>query len=156
VITGTDGTIEYVNPKFTSLTGYSREEVMGANPRILKSGEQPVGFYADLWKTITSGREWRGEFHNRKKNGEYYWEFASISPLLDEKGAITHYIAVKEDITARKEAEDALRRSEEKLRSRNLQMEKDLKIAQAAQKELLRADIPDSPYMKCAYRYEPL
>ncbi len=156
VITDTDGNIEYVNPKFTSLTGYTGDEVMGANPRILKSGEQSAGFYADLWKTITSGGEWRGEFHNRKKNGDYYWEFASISPLLNEKGVITHYIAVKEDITARKEAEEALRKSEEKLRNRNLQMEKDLKIAQAAQKELLRADIPESPYMKCVYRYEPL
>ncbi len=156
VITDTEGNIEYVNPKFTSLTGYTYEEVMGANPRILKSGEQPAGFYSDLWETLTSGGEWRGEFHNRKKNGDYYWEFASISPLLNEKGVVTHYIAVKEDISARKEAEEALRNSEEKLRSRNLQMEKDLKIAQTAQKELLRADIPESPYMKCVYRYEPL
>jgi PAS domain S-box-containing protein len=105
VITDKDGTIEYVNPKFSLLTGYSPEEARGQNPRILKSGLMDPAIYEDLWKTITSGREWRGEMLNRKKNGDLYWESASISPLLEASGEITSYIAVKEDITQRKAAE---------------------------------------------------
>src|SRR5271169_7147422 len=73
VITDTDGNIEYVNPKFTRVTGYAPDEVLGMNPRILKSGEQPPEVYRELWETITAGREWRGEFHNRKKNGDLFW-----------------------------------------------------------------------------------
>ena len=105
VITDTAGTIEYVNPKFTELTGYSVAEVLGQNPRVLKSGEQPPEFYTEMWRTIASGREWRGEFHNRKKSGELFWEFASISPVRDRDGTVTHYVAVKEDITERKRIE---------------------------------------------------
>jgi PAS domain S-box-containing protein len=105
VITDTAGTIEYVNPKFTELTGYSVAEALGKNPRILKSGEQGPEFYQQLWETIAAGQEWRGEFHNRKKNGELFWEQASISPVRDRVGAITHYVAVKEDITERKRIE---------------------------------------------------
>jgi PAS domain S-box-containing protein len=105
VITDPSGNIEYVNPKFTQLTGYTLEEALGKNPRILKSGETPPEVYKQLWETITSGREWRGEFHNKKKNGELYWESASISPVRDTRGAITHFLAVKEDITERKRAE---------------------------------------------------
>lgn len=114
VITDTKGSIEYVNPKFSEVTGYSREEVLGQNPRVLKSGEQPPGVYRDLWAAITSGRAWRGEFHNRRKNGELFWESASISPLTNEEGEITHFLAVKEDINERKRTEEALRKSEEK------------------------------------------
>jgi PAS domain S-box-containing protein len=105
VITDLEGNIEYVNPKFTELTGYARDEVMGKNPRILKSGEMPPEFYRTLWQTITSGGEWRGELRNCKKNGELFWEDASISSILDERGRITHFLAVKEDITARKALE---------------------------------------------------
>ncbi|MCE5281439.1 MAG: PAS domain S-box protein, partial [Deltaproteobacteria bacterium] len=108
VITDLKGNIEYVNPKFTQVTGYTSEEAIGRNPRILKSGEQPPSLYQELWATIASGREWRGEFRNRKKNGEYYWESASISPVKDSTGTITHYIAVKEDITKMKEALEEL------------------------------------------------
>ena len=108
VITALDGRIEYVNPQFCKTTGYSAEEVIGKNPRILKSGHTSPEEYKELWDTITSGGEWRGEFHNRKKNGELYWESASISPIVDENGNITHYLAVKEDITARKQMENAL------------------------------------------------
>lgn len=111
VITNLAGEIEYVNPKFTETTGYTPEEVYGRNPRILKSGETPPAEYARMWRTITSGGEWRGEFHNRRKNGELYWEQASLSGIKDASGTITHYLAVKEDITARKEAEDAERAS---------------------------------------------
>lgn len=110
VITDLSGRIEYVNPKFTALTGYTLDEVRGRNPNILKSGETPDSEYANLWRTITAGGEWRGEFHNVKKNGELYWELASISPIKDAAGRITHFLAVKEDITARKEAEAAERR----------------------------------------------
>jgi len=102
IITDNTGDIEYVNPKFTSLTGYSYDEVIGLNPRILKSGNTPDSQYENLWKTISSGKEWRGEFKNKKKNGEFYWEDISISPILDETGKISHYVAVKEDITDRK------------------------------------------------------
>ena len=109
VITDTNGDIEYVNPKFTRVTGYTFEEAIGQNPRILKSGEQPPEVYKELWDTIISGMEWRGEFHNKKKNGEFYWEFASISPIKNEDGIITHFIAVKEDITERKQAEEKLK-----------------------------------------------
>lgn len=108
VITDVTGCIEYVNPKFTALTGYTLEEARGQNPRMLKSGRQPPEFYEDLWKTITAGREWRGEFCNRKKNGDLYWEAASISPIRDADGKPKHFVAVKEDVTERKRAEQAL------------------------------------------------
>jgi diguanylate cyclase (GGDEF)-like protein/PAS domain S-box-containing protein len=116
VITDSDGNIEYVNPRFTSLTGYTMEEVIGRNPRILKSGLTAASTYQELWETILSGREWRGEIINKKKTGELYWESASISPIKDAAGVITHFIAVKEDITERKMAEDALRKAEQEYR----------------------------------------
>jgi len=94
-----DGNIEYVNPYFTQVTGYTKEEVIGRNPNILKSGKQDAAFYKDLWDTILSGKIWTGEFHNKKKNGELFWEKATISPIFNEKQEITHFIAIKEDIT---------------------------------------------------------
>jgi two-component system sensor histidine kinase/response regulator len=109
IITDPDGTIEYVNSKFTQVTGYTVEEAIGQNPRILKSGENPPEVYEELWKTITTGKEWRGEFLNKKKSGELYWEAVSISPVRSADNSITAYLAVKEDITARKEMEDELR-----------------------------------------------
>jgi PAS domain S-box-containing protein len=105
VITDTAGRIEYVNPKFCAVTGYQPAEVLGQNPRVLKSGETPTEAYRELWQRLTAGEEWRGEFHNRKKNGELYWEFAVISPIKDDAGNITHFLAVKEDITERKRTE---------------------------------------------------
>ncbi len=105
VITDPDGRIEYANPKFTATTGYTLGEALGQNPRILKSGHTPSDEYRQLWATISAGREWHGEFHNKKKDGELYWEWASISPILNAQGEITNYLAVKEDITARKAAE---------------------------------------------------
>jgi PAS domain S-box-containing protein len=108
VITDLDGTIEYVNPKFCEVTGYTSDEVTGKNPRILKSGKTPSETYVKLWDTITSGNEWFGEFMNRKKNGVVYWESAYIFPLKDETGKITRFIAQKEDITARKKMEQDL------------------------------------------------
>ncbi|HPC81882.1 MAG TPA: PAS domain S-box protein [Thermoanaerobaculaceae bacterium] len=116
VITDASGCITYVNPKFTEMTGYKAEEVQGRNPRLLKSGEVTPAAFEQMWQTISSGGEWRGEFHNRRKDGTVYWEFASISPVVDSTGTITHYVAVKEDITARKAVEAALAESEEKYR----------------------------------------
>jgi PAS domain S-box-containing protein len=102
VITDLNGKIEYVNPKFTEITGYSFKEAVGENPRILKSGAQPREFYERLWQTILSGKDWNCEIQNRKKNGELYWESAIISPILNERGEIINFVAVKEDITEKK------------------------------------------------------
>jgi PAS domain S-box-containing protein len=109
VITNADGDIEYANPAFTRVTGYSLEEALGQNPRILKSGKMSPEFYEAMWKALAAGEVWSGEMINKKKNGELYWEFATIAPVKDENGQITHYIAVKDDITARKEMEEELR-----------------------------------------------
>ncbi|MBJ6723225.1 EAL domain-containing protein [Geomesophilobacter sediminis] len=105
MITDVHGTIEYVNRKFTEVTGYAPEEALGKNPRIMKSQSTPPEVFKDLWNTILSGREWRGEVLNRRKTGEVYWSVASISPLRNEKGEITHFIANVEDINERKNAE---------------------------------------------------
>ncbi|MBI5944252.1 MAG: PAS domain S-box protein [Chloroflexi bacterium] len=115
IITDTGGNIEYVNPKFTQVTGYQADEVMGRNPRILKSGETTPEEYKRLWDTITAGGEWRGEFHNKRKNGELFWESTLISPVKDEGGRITHFVAVKEDTTERKQIMDNLRDTKEQL-----------------------------------------
>jgi PAS domain S-box-containing protein len=112
VITDTQGVIEYVNPFFSYTTGYNREEILGEKPRILQSGVHDQAFYAEMWRTLEARRIWRGEFCNRKKDGTLFWENASISPLLNERGVTVSYVAVKEDITERKKAETALRESE--------------------------------------------
>jgi diguanylate cyclase (GGDEF)-like protein/PAS domain S-box-containing protein len=109
VITNTEGKIEYVNPRFTEVTGYSAEEAIGKNPRILRTDKTPRETYHQLWQALMSGREWQGEFINRKKNGEDYYEYASISPIMNDQGIVTHYLAVKEDITGQKKAEKELR-----------------------------------------------
>jgi PAS domain S-box-containing protein len=105
VITDPTGLIEYVNPTFTRVTGYSMAEVLHQNPRVLQSGEMPREVYQELWRTITGGQEWRGELQNRRKDGTLVWELASISPVHDPLGRITHYLAIKEDITERKRTE---------------------------------------------------
>ena len=111
VITDTEGHIEFVNPKFTKLTGYTLEEVRNKNPRILKTDFTSKEEYSSLWKTIKAGSEWSGEFCNKKKNGELYWESALISPILNEKKQITHFVALKEDITLQKETERIIQSS---------------------------------------------
>lgn len=105
MVTDARGVIEYVNPSFTTMTGFAFEEVAGQNPRILKSGERSADEYRELWETITAGREWRGEFHNRRKGGDLYWDYSIIAPILNERGELTHFVAMKEDITGRKESE---------------------------------------------------
>ena len=102
LITDSDGKIEYVNNQFAKLTGYAFNEVIGENPRILKSGKQTDEFYQELWGTITTGKEWKGEFYNKTKNGDFYWESATITPVLDENNDIINFIAIKEDITERR------------------------------------------------------
>lgn len=114
VITNTTGTIEYINPKFSETTGYSLDEVIGQNSRILKSGKTSPSEYIHLWQTITAGNEWFGEFLNKKKDGTLYWESASISPIFNDYGKTTHYIAIKEDITERKLVEQQLIKAKEK------------------------------------------
>ena len=118
VITDRQGLIEYVNPAFSSLTGYAAEEALGKNPHILQSGNTPATLYRELWDTIGSGRVWRGQFQNRRANGEAYWESASISPVFDEAGALTHFVAVKEDITDSMRLSAELRRAHDELEER--------------------------------------
>ncbi len=115
LITDTEGNIEYANSRFTQLTGYSLEDAIGKTPRILKSGKTSPEIYRKLWKTIQSGNEWRGELCNKKKNGELYWELASISPVKNSEGVITSFISVKEDITERKRIDGELRLLNESL-----------------------------------------
>ena len=117
IITDTDGNIQYVNPAFEKITGYSRDEVIGKNPRILKSGKHDKKFYENLWNTILSGKTWNGEFVNKRKDGTLYIERASISPVKDDSGRIINFIAVKSDITEQKKTEEALKESEERFRS---------------------------------------
>ena len=117
VLTDAQGTILRVNPAFTEMTGYAADEVIGKNPRFLKSGEQNAEFYAALWNTITAGNVWRGEIINRKKDGRLYTEEMTIAPVRSNTGEISHYIAIKQDITQRKLAEQALHNAEQKYRS---------------------------------------
>ena len=109
VITDLNGDIEYVNPKFLELTGYNLKEVIGQNPRLLKSGNKGVGDYKTLWKTITSGLDWHGEFCNKKADGTLFWEYATISPVKNDEGQITNFLAVKEDITELRKKETEFR-----------------------------------------------
>jgi diguanylate cyclase (GGDEF)-like protein/PAS domain S-box-containing protein len=108
MITDLDGNIEYVNPEFIRVTGYDVDDVIGENPRIISSGETPSYQYKNMWHAITSGRSWSGELYNKKKNGELFWENVTISPIKNEEGESTHYLAIKEDITLRKDYEERL------------------------------------------------
>ncbi|MEA1972297.1 MAG: PAS domain S-box protein, partial [Candidatus Cloacimonadota bacterium] len=112
MLTDLDGNIEYVNPKFTEITGYTFDEVKGKNPRILKSDEMEVKFYKDLWETITDGKNWHGEFCNINRNGELFWETASISPIFDNEGKTISYIKISEDITVKKKMESKIIQSQ--------------------------------------------
>ena len=113
-ITDLDGYLEYVNPKFTELTGYTAEEAIGKRTSILRSGKQPDEVYKELWEIISSGKTWHGEFHNKKKNGELFWESASISPIFDKQNKIVNYLKVATDITEQKIIEEELKTALEK------------------------------------------
>ena len=128
-ITDLEGDLEFVNPAFTRTSGYSTKEVIGRNPRILKSGEQSREFYEELWQTLLKGKTWHGEFHNKRKNGELYWESAIISPLKDDEGHTTHYMAIKQDITERKHAEQELHRKNAELTRLNQEKNEFMGIA---------------------------
>jgi PAS domain S-box-containing protein len=115
IITDPAGHIEYVNPRFTEVTGYTLQEVAGNTPRVLKSTKTSPEAYQELWQTITAGKEWRGELRNRKKDGTLYWASTSISPITDQEGTITHFLGISEDITQRKRIEDEARRHRDEL-----------------------------------------
>lgn len=116
IITDLEGKIKYVNPEFTNVTGYTFEESVGQNPRILKSGERTGLDYKEFWDTISSGDPWKGEFKNKKKNGELYWASSAVSPIKNTAGEKTHYLAIMQDITSRKELELELNRALERTR----------------------------------------
>ena len=124
VITDAAGNIEFVNPKFTKITGYTSKEAIGQNPRILKGGDKPDSEYKELWDTILSGQDWHGVFQNKKKNGDLYWESAVISPVKNKNGIITHFLAVKEDISERKKAELEIKLKNEELLKLNTTKDK--------------------------------
>jgi len=113
MITDKKGTIEYANPKFTDVTGFTFDEALGKNPRLLKSGRHPTEFYEKLWNTILSGSVWSGEFYNKRSTGEFQWQSASISPILDDRGNISHFVSIQEDITERKAIEEKLKKAKE-------------------------------------------
>jgi PAS domain S-box-containing protein len=119
VITDVNGEIEYVNPKFTEITGYQFDEVIGQNPRILKSGKIPIEIYENLWDTILKGKVWKGELCNKKKNGDLYWEYGSIASLRNEKGEIINFIKISEDITEKRKMTEELIRAKEEAESAN-------------------------------------
>lgn len=156
VITDIHRNIEYINPRFEEVTGYKRDDVIGKNASLLKSGKTAVQTYKKLANDLATGKAWRGEFINKKKNGELYWEMATISPIRNENGETSHYVFIGEDITQKKRAEEALQLSEKNLRKRNEMIEQDLRNAQMIQRALLPREIPDIREIKIDYRYLPL
>ena len=136
LITNIQGNIEYVNPHFTKLTGYGLDEVIGKNPRLVQSGNTPLETYDEMWKTIRSGKVWRGEVWSKKKNGEPYCEVEVIAPVIDSDGIIVNYIAIKEDVTAEKE-------SDAKLHEAYVRLEEQMKEIQGLQDELREQAIRD-------------
>ncbi|HZL12203.1 MAG TPA: PAS domain S-box protein [Prolixibacteraceae bacterium] len=119
VITNAEGFIEFFNPAFCKITGWNDQEILGKKPSILKSGFHSEAYYGKLWKTISSGNEWQGEFKNRKKNGEFYWELASISPIRNHFGTITHYVKISENISYLKKIEKDLRKAKQDAETAN-------------------------------------
>lgn len=142
IITDLNGDIEYVNPKTLEITGYTKEELVGKNTRMFNSGEKPKNEYQQLWSTIKSGNIWAGEFHNKKKNGEFYWESVSISPVLNEKQEIVNFIGVKEDITERKRFDETRKLLLEisQLTSKHVTLNSLLAEVHQKIKKLIRAD----------------
>lgn len=147
VITDREGTIEYVNSAFSDLTGYGRDEAIGQNSRLLKSGETTVDTYRDLWAHLGAGRSWKGVFQNRKKNGELFWENATISPIFNGRREVTHFLAVKEDVTERKRFVEQLEcyklHLEEIVQERTVELSEALEVALQAErvKDLFLANV---------------
>jgi PAS domain S-box-containing protein len=137
VITDRRGVIQWVNRAFERLTGYSVAEAAGQTPRLLKSGRQELGFYKELWETISAGRVWQGELVNRRKDGSSYHEEMTVTPVRDGRGEITHFIAIKQDVSERKRAEEALRQARDELARANADLE--LKV-QERSAQLLQAN----------------
>ena len=144
IIADARGLIEYVNPRFSELTGFTADEVLGKNPRLLQSGSTDLKLYQTLWRTVTAGGVWRGQLQNRKKCGELYWESASISPVVDADGTITHFVAVKEDVTAWNELTEELRRAhdglEQRVKVRNADLSRTVAVLQREVCERIEAE----------------
>ena len=119
VITDSNASIEYVNPFFEKRTGYSYDEAIGQNPRILQSGEHDAQFYKNMWNCLVGGKMWSGEIKNKKKDGTFYWENVRISPVYNSAGALKHYVSVKEDVTERKKTLEELQAAKEKAEESN-------------------------------------
>jgi PAS domain S-box-containing protein len=156
VITDRDGVITWVNPACTRLTGYTAEEVVGQNPRLFKSGGHDLTFYQNLWATIRAGQVWHGEVTNRRKDGGLYVLEQTITPLLDGRGTITHFIAIQHDITERKRAEDALRVKDEELRMMSQQLWHATKLATMGELAASVAHELNNPLATVSLRAEAL
>jgi phosphoserine phosphatase RsbU/P len=155
VITDLEGNIQYVNPKFEALTGYTLDEVIGKNPRVLNSGYSAPGEYREMWEMLLAGRTWRGMFRNKKKNGELYWESASISPMRDENGVFTHYMAIKEDITKQVESENRLQQAFDVVKTQRNKILHDLNDARATQQMILPNHLPNTNCLQTYAKYIP-
>ena len=140
IITDIVGKIEYVNSTFSKTTGYDFNEAIGSDSRVLKSGKQDKEFYDSLWKTILAGKNWNGVFQNKKKNGELFWESAIISPIKDEAGNVTHFVAIKEDISEKVEKENELKKYREHLEELVKERTKELSILNSSLKEQLQKE----------------
>jgi PAS domain S-box-containing protein len=154
VITDSQGAIEYVNPMFTKITGYTLEEAIGQNPRILKSEKHTSEFYKELWETVLSGVSWKGELYNKKKNGEYYWECASISPVKNASGEITHIVAVKEDITKKKAMDEQLKSANKALEDKNEELERFVRLT--VEREIKMIELKEEVNRLLALSGQPL
>lgn len=151
VITNLEGNIEYANLNTFRTTGYTPEELIGKNPRVFKSGETSPQTYTELWDNITEGKQWKGIFHNVKKSGELYWEHSTISPIFNDRGEITHFLAIKEDITKRKrieqEIKDLNQNLEQKITIRTAELEKSNTALEKARMEAEQANLAKSDFL---------